>query len=154
MGPAIGGDDLVPVVRFREQDDELGRCDDLSNRADVIEAHVEGAKRGGDAAQRRVVLIAHLFGPIGRRGLVQAGERRGRRSSGGTTSGSASSASATAGADIGTSPPHARQIRVPVGKARRGLRGRSICRGRSCGRSSRSCWSGSPLLRGEDSGKE
>src|SRR5256885_15975730 len=58
MLPSVGRNDLETVIRLRQHDDELRSLHDLSNAANVKQAHTQSAEGCGQASKRRIILIA------------------------------------------------------------------------------------------------
>src|SRR4029434_5665784 len=113
MGTSVVWDDPVSVKCFLHHDNELWCRDDLSDGADIIQADVQRAECGRNAAQRGVIFIAQLLGRFRNGRLIETCERRRGWCSSASTRPAPSPATAIP-ADIGAAPPHTGQIRMAI----------------------------------------
>src|SRR2546423_13271185 len=61
MCPSVSGNDLEVVVSFRQHDHELWSLNDLSDRSDAEQAHIQSAESRRNASQCGVVLVTQSF---------------------------------------------------------------------------------------------
>jgi hypothetical protein len=111
LAPRFGGNDPEAVVGLLQQHHQLRRLHELE---DVRVGRTADAWK---AAQRGVVLVAHLRRPGCRLRVVQAGERRAHRRRGGWTAPRRANPAALE-RGFSAPPPDARQIRLAVCRAR------------------------------------